>query len=42
MRKPIMNLSNYKFDVAFQEFDSETNNGFLLKEEPMALKKLGE
>jgi hypothetical protein len=37
-----MNLNNYKFDVAFQAFDSETNTGFLVKEEPMALKKLGE
>lgn len=31
-----------KFDVAFQAFDSETNTGFLVKEEPLALKKLGE
>lgn len=36
-----MNLNNYKFDVAFQAFDSETNTGFLVKEEPLSLKKLG-
>lgn len=35
-----MNLNNYKYNVVFEAFNSETNSGFLVKEEPVSLKKL--